>query len=108
MDEILDVAPLRRLAVSSTTADLLVVLTLLEALNRLGPGLAAEAAISQGKAAEGGVLEAGLVPRAEFVSNKLAPKLAQQLKVRGPSACHASNLPIPSQLPKLRSAFARL
>lgn len=34
MDEILDVASLRRLAVSDTTSDLLVVLTLLEAINR--------------------------------------------------------------------------
>lgn len=37
MDEILDVAPLRRLAVSGTTSDVLVVLTLLEAINRSLP-----------------------------------------------------------------------
>ena len=82
MNEILDVAPLRRLPVSSSTADLLTVLTLLEALNRLGPGLAAEAATFQGKAAEAGALAHGAVPRAEFVSNNVAPKLAQQLKAR--------------------------
>ena len=48
---------------------------------RLGPGLAAEAAGSQGKTADASALVPGMVPRTEFVSNKLAPKLAQQLKV---------------------------
>ena len=48
---------------------------------RLGPGLAADAATSQGKTAEPSAMALGTVPRSEFVSNKLAPKLAQQLKV---------------------------
>ena len=50
-------------------------------VRRLGPGLAADAAVAQGKTAEPSAMALGTVPRAEFVSNKLAPKLAQQLKV---------------------------
>ena len=50
-------------------------------MRRLGPGLAADAAAVQGKTADPSALALGTVPRSEFVSNKLAPKLAQQLKV---------------------------
>ena len=81
MNEILDISALRKLAVSTTTADLLTVLSILEALNRLGPALAVDAVASQGKSADAGFLVPGLVPRSEFVSNNVAPKLAQQLKV---------------------------
>ena len=50
-------------------------------MHRLGPGLAADAAAAQGKTAEPSAMALGTVARSEFVSNKLAPKLAQQLKV---------------------------
>lgn len=51
--------------------------------DRSGPHLAAyQRGTPAGGEAEGALLPPGRVPRSEFTSNKLAPKLAQQLKVR--------------------------
>lgn len=51
-------------------------------LGRSGPHLAAyQRGAPAGGSAEGALLPPGQVPRADFTSNKLAPKLAQQLKV---------------------------
>lgn len=58
-------------------------------VRRSGPHLAAyqRGAAAKGDA-EGALLPPGRVPRSEFTSNKLAPKLAQQLKVGTlPSNC---------------------
>lgn len=51
---------------------------------RAGPHLGAyqRGQSAGGEAPEGALLPPGRVPRSEFISNKLAPKLAQQLKVR--------------------------
>jgi hypothetical protein len=55
---------------------------------RCGPHLAAyQRGAPAGGSAEGALLPPGRVPRSDFTSNKLAPKLAQQLKVG--SACQA-------------------
>ena len=60
-------------------------ITICISYDRFGPNLAAyQRGTSQGidAAAEGALLPPGRVARSEFTSNKLAPKLAQQLKVR--------------------------
>jgi hypothetical protein len=51
-------------------------------LGRSGPHLAAyQRGAPVSGSAEGALLPPGRVPRSDFTSNKLAPKLAQQLKV---------------------------
>jgi len=83
LSEVLAVPDLDNLGISAVSADLLTVLTLLESLNRSGLHLAAYKLSSSEHGAatvEGSLLPPGRVPRSEFASNKLAPKLAQQLK----------------------------
>jgi hypothetical protein len=54
----------------------------LRVAGRSGPHLAAyQRGAPGGGASEGALLPPGRVPRSDFTSNKLAPKLAQQLKV---------------------------
>ncbi|KAK9826455.1 hypothetical protein WJX81_000175 [Elliptochloris bilobata] len=63
---------------SEQTREVLTLLKLLEALRRLAPHLAAHEAGAQGRLLRSS--NAVVIGREEFVSAKLAPKLAQQLK----------------------------
>ena len=65
---------------SSDCLDALVVLTLLEAVNRLAQHLHAALEGCQGKTVPSSALSPGHVPREVFTSGRLGPKLAQQLK----------------------------
>jgi E3 ubiquitin-protein ligase TRIP12 len=60
--------------------DALVVLNLLESVNRLAQHLSAALEGRQGKTSPSSALVPGHVPREVFISGRLGPKLAQQLK----------------------------
>ncbi|KAK9803385.1 hypothetical protein WJX72_003423 [[Myrmecia] bisecta] len=70
-------------AMPSATADsanILLLLKLLEGINRLGPDLATYDESQAGRVGKADALQHAPLPREEFISAKLASKLAQQLK----------------------------
>ncbi|KAL4436702.1 hypothetical protein ABPG75_003841 [Micractinium tetrahymenae] len=78
--ELLDAALPADIVASEDTRDVLAVLRVAEAVNRLAPHLGAWLEGRAGRARRSGAPPPGHLPRDAFLSSKLAPKLNQQLK----------------------------
>ncbi|KAL4435190.1 hypothetical protein ABPG77_001872 [Micractinium sp. CCAP 211/92] len=78
--ELLDAALPADVVASQDTRDVLSVLRITEAVNRLAPHLRAWLEGRAGRARSSGSAPPGHLPRDAFLSSKLAPKLNQQLK----------------------------